>query len=131
MAGGGSHWWHYVLKFFSSDDDTYHLYIESKDGLQRIRDKKLVFGYVLNDEEYLRQVERSYDPNNNEIFVSFGEIEHCKYQSLICLCFTVDSYAFDTDSFTDSDFKSESDTESKFSCCGSDNEDGEFRFSYI
>ena len=70
MAGGGIHWWHYVVEFDSNCEQT-AVYIESKDG--RLLQYKQRLAYRINDDnvEQLRLVNEDWVPNRdaNEDFI--------------------------------------------------------------
>jgi hypothetical protein len=66
MAGGGSHWWNYVLikqKDTIGKNDDYALYIESKEGLNYQWGNKLVF-----KDEYVKEVRDNYELKEDEFY---------------------------------------------------------------
>ena len=61
MAGGGSHWWNYVVEFDDEHGEQLFVYIENKDGREQQFGMRLAYRHKINLEE-LRLVPLDWKP---------------------------------------------------------------------
>ncbi len=64
MAGGGSHWWNYVL-YYTDDECSYDLFLENKDGMRRLYGRKLIYSLEPDGIEYVKEVDEDFEPKNS------------------------------------------------------------------
>jgi hypothetical protein len=70
MAGGGSHWWNYVLVFSEDDDDNYNLCIQNEDG-ERGVEGILVIRNIGNGERVSVQ-DDAYELKDDEHYITYN-----------------------------------------------------------
>ena len=61
MAGGSSRWWNYVL-YYTDDECSYDLFLESKDGMVRLYGRKLIYSLEDPGIEYVKEVWGDFEP---------------------------------------------------------------------
>jgi hypothetical protein len=84
MAGGGSHWWKYVLVF--RNEGEYELYIDSKSGREHLPDQQLVMFNEKSACEYTKVVGMDYELHHDaQSFIpSIVVCQDCDYSMTQC-----------------------------------------------
>ena len=70
MAGGSCYWWNYVL-YYTDDECSYDLFLESRDGMKRLYSRKLIYSLEPPGIEYVKEVDKDFEPkySSNVYFI--------------------------------------------------------------